>query len=273
MSWLFSRALAEAYSGGNSSGGKQSAQSNATHTPPAFWLHGKTMGVSSYSQFGTTCERLTEDRGEELLTSFLEDSRAKTSVSQARVKVSTARDLASGQRWRESLVRFDRDMSSWKTHLQLFAEDLPESSVILPRLGMIQDGVVYQPWSWEPRIEETDSGSWLPTPTATRYGTTNNGTRGDGTTFKTAGTPSLHTMAAKNIWPTITVKGNYNKAELNKKAADGLATAVNKAEGESGGPLNPQWVEWLMGWPIGWTDLSVLETGKCQQWRHEHGLS
>lgn len=242
MSWLFSRALVEAYSGGNSSDGKQSAQSNATHMPPAFWLHGKTMGVSDYSQFGMTCERLTANHGEALLTSFRAAFRAKTLVMQARVKVSTEKDLASGQRWRESLVRFDRDMSSWKTHLQLFAEDLPESSVILPRLGMIQDGVVYQPWSWEPRIEETDSGSWLPTPT-------------------------------KNIWPTITVKGNYNKAELHKKASDGLATAVNKAEGESGGPLNPQWVEWLMGWPIGWTDLNVLETGKCQQWLHEHGLS
>jgi hypothetical protein len=22
-----------------------------------------------------------------------------------------------------------------------------------------------------------------------------------------------------------------------------------------GGKLNPQWVEWLMGYPIGWTDL------------------
>ena len=26
--------------------------------------------------------------------------------------------------------------------------------------------------------------------------------------------------------------------------------------------LNPDWVEWLMGWPIGWTDLKPLETGK-----------
>ena len=24
-----------------------------------------------------------------------------------------------------------------------------------------------------------------------------------------------------------------------------------------GGALNPQWVEWLMGFPIGWTDLNV----------------
>lgn len=27
-----------------------------------------------------------------------------------------------------------------------------------------------------------------------------------------------------------------------------------------GGQLNPTWVEWLMGFPIGWTDLNVSET-------------
>jgi hypothetical protein len=28
----------------------------------------------------------------------------------------------------------------------------------------------------------------------------------------------------------------------------------------SGGQLNPQWVEWLMGFPDGWTDLEDSET-------------
>ncbi len=39
-----------------------------------------------------------------------------------------------------------------------------------------------------------------------------------------------------------------------------------------GGSLNPTWVEWLMGWPIGWTDLKPLETGKFQQWQQSHGV-
>jgi hypothetical protein len=38
-----------------------------------------------------------------------------------------------------------------------------------------------------------------------------------------------------------------------------------------GGPLSPDWVEWLMGWPIGWTDCDALETDKCQRWQREHG--
>jgi hypothetical protein len=38
-----------------------------------------------------------------------------------------------------------------------------------------------------------------------------------------------------------------------------------------GGSLNPTWVEWLMGWPIGWTDLRPLETDKFRQWLDSHG--
>jgi hypothetical protein len=26
------------------------------------------------------------------------------------------------------------------------------------------------------------------------------------------------------------------------------------------GPMNPEWIEWLMGFPIGWTELGHLET-------------
>ena len=37
-----------------------------------------------------------------------------------------------------------------------------------------------------------------------------------------------------------------------------------------GGQLNPPWVEWLMGWPIGWTDLKPLETARSRKWPHSH---
>jgi hypothetical protein len=35
--------------------------------------------------------------------------------------------------------------------------------------------------------------------------------------------------------------------------------------------LNPSWVEWLMGWPIGWTDCEQSEMAKFQAWRRSHG--
>ena len=40
------------------------------------------------------------------------------------------------------------------------------------------------------------------------------------------------------------------------------------------GNLNPDWVEWLMGWPVGWTDLKPLSMDAVNEWmirmlRHE----
>lgn len=37
------------------------------------------------------------------------------------------------------------------------------------------------------------------------------------------------------------------------------------------GQLNPDWLEWFMGWPMGWTGLEPLETDKYQEWLRWHG--
>jgi hypothetical protein len=55
-------------------------------------------------------------------------------------------------------------------------------------------------------------------------------------------------MARRGLLPTPTVKGNHAKAHLSAKAGDGLATAI-------GGRLNPRFVEWMMGFPVGWTEI------------------
>ena len=38
-----------------------------------------------------------------------------------------------------------------------------------------------------------------------------------------------------------------------------------------GGKINPEFTEWMMGWPIGHTDLKPLETAKRQLWLQQHG--
>ena len=59
------------------------------------------------------------------------------------------------------------------------------------------------------------------------------------------------------MWPTPTARdhkdtgGNTNYEKAKKKG---------RLAGHTGGSLNPTWVEWLMGYPSGWTDLSVSET-------------
>ena len=52
-----------------------------------------------------------------------------------------------------------------------------------------------------------------------------------------------------------------------------LYKMFGKEEGKKLGcqSLNPSWVEWLMGWPIGWTDLKPLAMDKFQQWLRSHG--
>ena len=37
------------------------------------------------------------------------------------------------------------------------------------------------------------------------------------------------------------------------------------------GTLNPTWIEWLMGFPLGWTDCDASAMDKFQQWQHSHG--
>lgn len=44
---------------------------------------------------------------------------------------------------------------------------------------------------------------------------------------------------------------------VNTRKNPGVAVIVGA---ENGGQLNPQWVEWLMGFPIAWTELSASET-------------
>jgi hypothetical protein len=39
------------------------------------------------------------------------------------------------------------------------------------------------------------------------------------------------------------------------------------------GKPDPVNQEWMMGWPIGWTDSKPLETGKFQSWLQQHGVS
>lgn len=64
-----------------------------------------------------------------------------------------------------------------------------------------------------------------------------------------------------------------SRSQPQKLVDEGTITAdeKRKMQAGNGGQLNPNWVEWLMGWPIGWTDLEPLETDKFQQWLQLHG--
>jgi hypothetical protein len=45
-------------------------------------------------------------------------------------------------------------------------------------------------------------------------------------------------------------------ARLHPQGRYTLATQVAELEPKNNGALNPTWIEWLMGYPEEWTDLS-----------------
>ena len=237
MSWLYSRALVAAYSGANFSAGAPSALLSATPTPQAFLSPDRMKVFSRLSRFGMTFAPLTDALGEELLTWFRAASRARTFPQQAEEPASPEPEAVYGDTWRESSVKFDPVLRSWKTHRCLCDEDLPWSSVTLPRWGMIRAGVLWERMTPALHISEIESGSW-PTPTCRDYK--------DGTAETAAKVPENSLLGR-----AVHVRHNPQPV--------------------SGGTLNPTWVEWLMGWPLGWTDLKPLETDKFQQWLYLHG--
>ena len=64
--------------------------------------------------------------------------------------------------------------------------------------------------------------------------------------------PNLETVVGRRMWPTPTAHPD-NSNKNGQFANPTLGDAV-------GGRLNPMWVEWLMGFPLGWTDLEDSET-------------
>ncbi len=72
-------------------------------------------------------------------------------------------------------------------------------------------------------------------------------------------TPTLAMQVKTYPMPTATSYGSNQSASPNAAMRPSLDT-------KAGGRLNPRWVEWLMGVPIGWTSCAPLETESFQQW-------
>lgn len=70
-------------------------------------------------------------------------------------------------------------------------------------------------------------------------------------------------------WYRVNKKGERWGVKLKDAVASALGRAVHHRGGQKTpqkGQLNPDWVEWLMGWPIGWTDLKQSAMDKFLRW-------
>lgn len=161
MSYIFSRVLVEEFLGANCSASAPSAPSNLNPTQQAYCSPARMTAYSRLSRYGMTYAPLTDDRGEALLTWYLEASLARTFQLREKARALTAPAPACGGKCTELSMRYDRNSHSWKTHLCLWEEDLPESSVTLPKSGTMRNGLCWERTMWEPRMSGNASGYLL----------------------------------------------------------------------------------------------------------------
>ena len=384
MSYIFLQAQAAESLAGNCLDTDACAPSSGSPTPKLCCWHDSGMDSSRLSRFGVTCKPLTADHGAALLTSFVEDSRARTSAWPEKAQGLTASAAACGTTWPASLARYDPDSHSLKTAQLSLVEDLTGCCVTLPRSGLMQGGQLWELPTLGRRTSGTESGYWqppvaddcvnraagkinsrgepklsaqvmrFPTPRSSDHkGSTNPAAAARGynpnlpemvaelsatvwptpqardyrsgdapdsprairkreagwspnlndvvmwptpnamlaasdLNFACSGdgreTPNKLGLAVANhmkIYPTATAtatayKGwspNHNRADTDNRL-DYTVERESFAPGQQTPPmrLNPDWVEWLMGWPIGQTALKPLETGKYQEWQQQHSL-
>lgn len=226
------------------------AQSKSKHIPEKFCLRGSLTEAYLASLSGTILEhsdQITQTH-EAILTgsekgvgnsSFVAGSRndrAKIFQSPAKEKELMAREAGCGQNKQGSFVKYNHDSRIWKTAQLSLLEDLELSLETWPKWGSMQNGECFHVRMSVEFTCENESGLLLPTLGA------NEG------------------------------KGSSKKRFLNSPDYRGakMSEALRTCESD---PiyLNPLFAESVMMWPLGWTDLKPLETGKCHCAQPQHG--
>jgi hypothetical protein len=122
---------------------------------------------------------------------------------------------------------------------------------------MMLNGKTYQRQPWALPIVANVSGLW---PAMTKQPSQRETTDGENRSHKTGQMFGLSLVQAVRLWPTPTAtmhKGSSPAALTRKdgqdRSRDRLDHCLQALEGS--GALNPEWVEWLMGFPTGHTDL------------------
>jgi hypothetical protein len=186
------------------------------------------------------------------LTSYVVDTHANHLAHQATDKEKKTQDIY-GHGLEKPLADYDPTTQSWRMFGGIYLWGEYQLLATLPPSGMTVNGELFLQPAWEPITGETELLLW-PTPTA--HPETSNA-KGQ---FKN---PTL--SDAVNQYPTMSASGMGNEGSRNKlqKLVDnGYLTNEEKRAmtAGNGGRLNPTWVEWLMGFPLGWTDLEDSET-------------
>lgn len=269
------------------------APSKSTTTLGTYCLRDSETDTCPDSRSGMTLQPSTGGHGEGESTLSAADFRARTSARLARARAYKASEAGCGLIWPESSARWDRDSCSWKIHPCLFPEAANVSSVTLPRTGMMVSGIVSALTTRVRPTGEKGSGAW---PTI-RASDGQRGGRGD-LIQAVRGNPNSHyrlwqtpvaddaldrergkinsrgepkLSAQVKLWPTpIATEGKRGRPNPNGKHPYSLTlfqTIKQQNPVSNGGSLNPTWVEWLMGWPLGWTSMAPMPQATWDAWQ------
>jgi len=293
MSWLFSRVLVEEYLGENFSDGEPSVQLSGNPIQLAYLSQDKMTDFSRLSQFGMMYKPLTDIPGEDLSMSSVVAFHVRTLVQQDEEQELMENDQECGEKWRGSFTKYSQDSRSWKTHQCSLLGDLEPFLETWPRWGLMRDGECWEQPTLEQTIRETGSGlspngvDTFHTPNTTGLDGGSNSRKALKKKMEQWPTPTCHnakeaaypaefnrktlTLAATvamRKFPTPQASDNRDRGNLSSGATQrriekGKQISLSQSVSHTSGALNPTWVEWLMGWPLEWTDLKPLGMDKC----------
>ncbi len=168
--------------------------------------------------------------------------------------------LVCGESTGDLLANYDPASSSWRTSQACLVSGWEPFSETWPRSGMMLSGTVYLRQPLAHHTSETGSGLW-PTPSAQWLN--------EPTLEHTAkrfvqrrGDLPLSQMV--RMFPTPSAsdnrdRGNLSTPSIRRRVEKGKQLMLSMVVSEVSGRLNPTWVEWLMGFPTGHTDLKPSE--------------
>jgi len=180
------------------------------------------------------------------LMCYVEDTHVSPSASPVRVKAKKTR-ATSGHGYEKPYAFYDPVTQSLKMYEATCPLAALPSLEKLPPSGMTRSGVLFLQPPWEPITDVTES-SLLHTPTGKMNQMSPSMANGK---RRSGWWPTPQSNDAKNAVV------RHREKSLQVMLGGALATSEPSL---IGGRLNPTWVEWLMGFPIGWTDLEASET-------------
>ena len=155
-----------------------------------------------------------------------------------------------------SLTWLDRESCTWKTWQRSLLTDWTPFSQTFPRAGILHDGYVYELPMLVRIMEGTDGGCLQEKWATPRANSAMAATITAESAWNKDRFPNLETQVGRKTWPTPNcAAAGTPKGKMQPMLGNHPDVRGTTPEEWAGGTLNPTWVEWLMGWPLGFTDL------------------